>query len=115
MNGKTWVGVVAALALSVMSGCDREQTSTVVVASGIDPHDGVGATSDASINGQVEALIRGEPLLDGMPIAVSTHDATVTLHGTVTSLQVAQLAAVLAAEVEGVREVVNRLRVSDDG
>jgi osmotically-inducible protein OsmY len=86
-----------------------------VIASASDPHDGVGATSDASINGQIEALVRGEPLLDDVPIAVSTQDATVTLFGTVTSIQIAQLAGVLAAEVEGVRELINRLRVVDDG
>jgi hypothetical protein len=84
----------AALALTV-AGCKSSQP----------------ATDDASLNTQVQKRITSDQALNGQPIQPSVSNGVVTLNGTVTSDAARVLAANDAAQVGGVKTVVNNLEV----
>jgi hyperosmotically inducible periplasmic protein len=65
--------------------------------------------SDSEITGKVKAAILNEPGLDSLKIAVDTVNGTVTLNGTVGSSEQSDKAKSVAASVDGVQSVVNRL------
>lgn len=95
-------------------GCERapEGSTTVVApsqpppASTRDPH---AADDDARIVAAVEAELRAEPGLRELPLRVAARNGIVVLEGQVDDVQTAQHAGVIAAAVEGVIEVDNRL------
>jgi osmotically-inducible protein OsmY len=70
------------------------------------------ARADNAITAQVNTLLVRDPQIRAMDIEVSTRDRVVTLSGTVPSRELAYRAGRLAASVEGVNQVVNRLRVA---
>lgn len=70
------------------------------------------AIGDAAVTTKVKAAIVGEPSLHVLQISVDTTDGVVTLHGVVDSKTARKKAGDLAAKVEGVKSVVNRLAVS---
>jgi osmotically-inducible protein OsmY len=64
---------------------------------------------DATITGKVKAAILAESGLKTLQISVDTEKGKVSLTGSVDSKEKRDLAQTLAAAVEGVREVDNRL------
>jgi len=70
------------------------------------------ATDDTMITAKVKAAILAEPGLRSSDINVDTKDATVTLSGTVASLDLREKAKQLASTTEGVKSVVDNLSVN---
>jgi outer membrane biosynthesis protein TonB len=66
---------------------------------------------DASINSALQSRISGDSALSSEPIQVSVQNGVATLNGTVSSDAARQLAASDAAQVAGIRTVVNNLTV----
>lgn len=73
------------------------------------------ATDDASLNTQVQSRIASDSALAGQQIQPSVNNGVVTLGGTVTNDTARVLAANDAAQVPGVRTVVNNLAVQAAG
>jgi len=69
------------------------------------------ATDDTMITAKVKAAILAEPGLRSADINVDTKDATVTLSGSVPSLDLREKAKQLASTTEGVKDVVDNLSV----
>jgi outer membrane biosynthesis protein TonB len=69
------------------------------------------APDDASINSALQSRISGDSALSSEPIQVSVQNGVATLNGTVSSDAARQLAASDAAQVAGIRTVVNNLTV----
>jgi BON domain len=87
------------------------------IALGPGPHAGLGPRdyrrSDARIIEDVCEWLSEDPRVDARDIAVSVRDGEVTLEGTVSDRRARRLAEDIAANVPGVRDVFNRVRVSD--
>ena len=76
---------------------------------------GVGCTksrSDAQIAGEVQSKVLSDPNVPSRQISVQAQNGVVTLAGNVTSDQERAAAANAAAQVEGVKTVVNNLQVT---
>ncbi len=69
--------------------------------------------ADERISGQIRAVFRADSYLQSAPPLVSTQDGQVTLTGTVTSYAARSQAETLAAGVQGVVGVHNKLRVTN--
>jgi hypothetical protein len=69
------------------------------------------ATDDASLNSKVQGRLASDQNLAGQPIQASVANGVVTLNGTVTSDAARSLASGDAAQIAGVRTVVNNLTV----
>ena len=69
------------------------------------------ATDDASLNTQVQKVLASDKNLSGQPIQASVANGVVTLDGTVTSDTARTIASGDAAQIAGVRTVVNNLVV----
>ena len=67
---------------------------------------------DATLTAKVKAAILAEPGLRSLQIGVATKDSVVTLSGTVASAPLKDRAKELAANVAGVRSVVDKLTTS---
>lgn len=96
MNAKRWLylGTIAALlALGMLGGCSRSR-------------------NDAQIAGEVVTKINSDANLPNKQIAVTASKGVVTLSGAVGSELERSAAANDAAQVEGVRTVVNNLQVA---
>jgi hypothetical protein len=72
----------------------------------------VTALRDLKITAKVKAALLGDQLTVHSHINVSTTDGVVTLSGNVLSPYVAARAEQLAKQTEGVKEVVNNLKIS---
>lgn len=98
---------------SVLVACDRagkdEGRGTTVIEP-VEPRTAPDA-GDVAIASAVEAELRAEPTLRELPLRVLARNGTVVLEGAVDSVQSAQHAGVIAAAVEGVNQVDNRLAV----
>ncbi|MGM0594481.1 MAG: BON domain-containing protein [Pseudomonadota bacterium] len=70
------------------------------------------AHRDNRISAAVNRLLVGDRQVSAMDIDVATRDGVVTLVGTVADTTVARRAERLATSVEGVVQVINRLRVA---
>ena len=70
------------------------------------------AASDTAITAKVKSALLADEKVKGMKIDVETKEGTVTLTGKATSPAEKEQAERLAAAVEGVRNVVNRISVS---
>jgi hyperosmotically inducible protein len=70
-----------------------------------------GAVSDAAITTAVKTKVLADTTAPGMRIDVDTRDGVVTLTGNVKSRAEADRAVSLARETDGVRSVVNNLKV----
>lgn len=92
------------------AGCERRGSeASVVIAPATDGAARPDAPDDATITAAVRAALRAEPRLTALPIRVGTRRGVVTLEGRVDNVFLAQHAGVLAAEVQGVVDVDNRL------
>lgn len=67
------------------------------------------AIDDSALTAKVKAAILAEPGLKSLQIGVETHDAVVTLTGSVDSPPLKDRAKQIAASVSGVRDVVDNL------
>lgn len=70
------------------------------------------ATNDVAITAKVKTKLLNDPQIAGLKIDVDTRAGVVTLSGTVRSVEEMQRAAMIATEIEGVVDVVNRLTTS---
>jgi osmotically-inducible protein OsmY len=75
----------------------------------------VSTATDAWITTRVAASLRCDRAVDAERIDVSTEDGVVTLSGRVPSLAQKRLAAEIAGDIQGVREVTNALGVDESG
>src|ERR1035441_2601455 len=69
------------------------------------------ATDDASLNAQVQARLSSDQNLAGQPIQATVASGVVTLNGSVSSDSARTIASGDAAQVAGVKTVVNNLVV----
>ncbi len=70
-------------------------------------------TNDSQINSQVTAALSRDPTLAGSDIAATTQNAEVRLTGLVDTRLARQQAVQTAADIPGVRHVVDDLRLSN--
>ncbi|MEM8816209.1 MAG: BON domain-containing protein [Pseudomonadota bacterium] len=70
-------------------------------------------TSDSDISAEIKNRYRREPQIDVFDVNIRTVDGTVTLSGRVDSYEARDQAYRLARQTEGVRAVVNQIRVMD--
>jgi hyperosmotically inducible periplasmic protein len=70
------------------------------------------AATDTAITAKVKSALLADAAVKGTKIDVDTSDGTVTLSGTASSPAEKAQAEKVAASVEGVRNVVNRINVS---
>jgi hyperosmotically inducible periplasmic protein len=69
------------------------------------------AVDDAALTARVKAALIAEPSIKAMAIDVDSKDGVVTLFGTVDSLAVRDKATQTVAGVEGVKSVLNNLKI----
>jgi hypothetical protein len=69
--------------------------------------------SDAGITTDVKAKLAADDVVKGYQVNVDTRDRVVTLTGTVDTLAAKSRAVALTREADGVRDVVDDIRVSD--
>ncbi len=69
------------------------------------------ALDDGAITAKVKAAIFAEPGLKTLQIEVETHDAVVTLSGSVDTAELRERAVKIAGSLSGVRQVVDKLVV----
>lgn len=74
----------------------------------------VQAIDDSEITARVKAAIFAEPGLKTLQISVDTIDGVVTLSGSVDAQDSRNKARSLAAAVDGVKEVINKLRLTSN-
>jgi hyperosmotically inducible protein len=72
-----------------------------------------GATGDAGITAAVKTKFVADPAVSGIKIDVDTDDGVVTLTGTAANKAAANRAVELARETEGVKRVINNIRIGD--
>jgi hypothetical protein len=87
--------MILALALSAVTGCSRSSER-----------------SDAQVAGDVQSKISSDSTLAGQPISINANKGVVTLSGTVNSDTERTAASNDAAQVEGVKQVLNNLQVA---
>ena len=121
-TGNRMLCVAMALGAAVVAGgCDQRSSSESVGQKMDRATDKVAATTsnatskaadamdDAAITAKVKAAIIAEPGLRSLEIGVDTKDSVVTLSGSVTSPPLKERAKEVAANVTGVRSVVDNL------
>ncbi|MGE0404998.1 MAG: BON domain-containing protein [Candidatus Korobacteraceae bacterium] len=91
------VSILLVLALGLSIACSREST-----------------VSDSQIVEQVQAKLSGNSSLQGKQIQIQSSNGTVTLSGSVASDFERMAAANDAAQIQGVRTVVNNLQVAQE-
>ena len=69
------------------------------------------ALDDGAVTAKVKAAIFAEPGLKSLQIEVETHDAVVTLTGSVDTADMRERAVKIAGSLDGVRQVVDKLVV----
>jgi hyperosmotically inducible protein len=69
------------------------------------------AVDDASLTARVKAALIAEPTIKAMSIDVDSKDGVVTLFGTVDNLATRDKATQTVAGVEGVKSVLNNLKI----
>ena len=98
--------IATAIGSSVVFG------APAMAASNTDQKQSVGEyASDAVITTKVKAAIVAEKNLSALDIAVETNDGVVTLTGTVATDAQADNAARVTRDVEGVKQVENKVKV----
>lgn len=93
-RGRGYIAVLMILTIGLAVGCTRGRT-------------------DAQIVGDVQAKLFADPAITTKQIQVSANNGTVTLTGTVASDMERAAAANDAAQIEGVKTVVNNLAVAE--
>src|SRR5881296_4679465 len=95
--------------LAILSlGCSQAHSKAEVERTGDSLH-------DAAITMRIKTTYLFNGHLNPFRINVDTHDGVVTLHGTVPSDVHGDLAAEIAKNADGVREVQNELRLAPSG
>lgn len=72
------------------------------------------AVLDQRLQKELSRRLHADPSLEMLRFEVSVEDGTVTLTGHMPSAELRQRAAALAAGVPGVREVINRIVVTEE-
>jgi osmotically-inducible protein OsmY len=115
--------LVAAAALSA-SGCDQQRHPAEAAGQKVDraanqvaaatkdiAANAANVVDDAALTAKVKAALFAEPGLKMLQIDVETHDAIVTLSGSVDSDLLHRRAVQIAGALSGVRQVVDKLVV----
>ena len=121
LGRKTLMATLILGAAVAATGCDQ-QSSTATMGQKLDratdkvaakANDAASKTAevmdDSALTAKVKAAILAEPGLRSLQIGVETHDAVVTLSGAVDSPMMKDRAKEIAANVAGVRNVVDNL------
>ena len=124
MTQRQWMVLVACAGLAFgLAGCDQRNPSETtgqkldratqdVAASTKDAAAKTAAAlDDGAITAKVKAAIFAEPGLKSLQIEVETHDAVVTLSGSVDTPDLRDRAVKIAGSLNGVRQVVDKLVV----
>lgn len=124
MMQRQWMVLVACAGLAFgLPGCDQRNPSETtgqkldratqdVTASTKDAAAKTAAAlDDGAITAKVKAAIFAEPGLKSLQIEVETHDAVVTLSGSVDTPDLRDRAVKIAGSLNGVRQVVDKLVV----
>ena len=115
--------VIATLALIAL-GCDQQKHPAETAGQKVDraadqiaaktkdvAANTANAVDDAALTAKVKAALFAEPGLKTLQIDVETHDAVVTLAGSVDSDVLHQRALQIAGSLAGVRQVIDKLVV----
>lgn len=98
LNSLRSVTSIAALAASlILAGCKSQAPAA--------------PTDDASLSSALQSRIAGDSAIKNEPIQTSVQNGVATLSGTVSSEAARSLAANDAAQVAGIRTVINNLSV----
>jgi len=121
-RGRLLAAAIAGVAL-MASGCDRRHPAetagqkvdraaneVAVTTKDLAAH-AASAVDDAALTAKVKAALFAEPELKTLQIDVETHDAVVTLAGSVDSDVLHRRAVQIAGALSGVRQVVDKLVV----
>ena len=107
--------LLGALSLPAMLGACAAAVVGGAAAGGyaVATHDRTGdsAAADAAITSRINTRYVDDSLVTAMDIKVSTYRGSVTLAGSVPSREVARRAVAIARSVEGVVQVIDRLKV----
>jgi len=124
MKRGQWTWLLACLGLaSALAGCDQRHpnettgqkldraTQNVAAETKDAASKTAAALDDGAITAKVKAAIFAEPGLKSLQIEVETHDAVVTLSGSVDTADLRERAVKIAGSLNGVRQVVDKLVV----
>ena len=124
MGWQCFRGAALIASVALTAGCDRDQHSAQTAGQKIDragnqvaattkdiAAKATNAVDDAALTAKVKAALFAEPGLKTLQIDVETHDAVVTLAGTVDSDVLHRRAVQIAGALSGVRQVVDKLVV----
>lgn len=114
------ISAVAVLGAVACSPRDQEQVSSSTRATATEARRATEQAAsqtervidDSVITTKVKSVLLADPTVKGLNISVDTVGGTVTLSGTVSSQDERAKAESLAAGIEGVRSVVNRINLS---
>lgn len=112
MKPKPSVLGMALVCLVSLAGCNRpatELTQVSLMGKAASSHDMAMSGEDALINSQVKLALESTEGLNGEDISVTTREGQVTLTGKLPAWQIERAEAV-ARNVEGVRDVFNKLK-----
>jgi hypothetical protein len=124
MGWQCFRGAALVASVALLAGCDQDRHSAQTAGQKVDrTANEVAATTkdiaanaanvvdDAALTAKVKAALFAEPGLKTLRIDVETHDAVVTLAGTVDSDVLHRRAVQIAGAMSGVRQVVDELVV----
>ena len=100
-----------ALLPSAILGCAEGPTTDASVVASSGSHEECDDIRDVSLTARLNTLYLVDPYVDASRIAVETHACVVTLRGRVPDSGTRDRAGVMARDIEGVRQVRNRLEV----
>ena len=103
--------LLPALLSCVTLGCAEDPTTDASVVTPDGLREECDDVRDVSLTARLNTLYLVDPYVDASRIAVETHACVVTLRGRVADSGTRDRAGAMAREVEGVRQVRNRLEV----
>ena len=111
---KLVASVLFLLAMALMSGCVPLAVSGAAAGGyfvGKDERSPAVIASDSRITTSVKSRLIADKYVDGFRVSVETYEGVVTLHGEVASSVPREQAERIAASVNGVKSVNNRIRI----
>jgi len=109
-----WIAGLLGACLILTSGCVPLFIGGAAVGGyylGKDQRNPTQIAADGSITATIKSKFIGDKYVDAFDINVDTYNGEVTLHGDVTNTIAREQAGKLAAEVDGVKNVDNQIRV----
>ena len=103
--------LLSALLPCTVLGCAEDPTTDASVVSPPGTREDCDDIRDVSLTARLNTLYLVDPYVDASRIAVETHACVVTLRGRVPDAGTRDRAGAMARDVEGVRQVRNRLEI----